>query len=94
VEGNDAPPIAFLDAEYGAAVVQRVNFERGRVTPSFAVNASMGVDLWKKEKHLATCQVDVLNLTGRMNLINFAGLLSGTALGTPRGVGLRLRFEY
>jgi hypothetical protein len=93
VEG-DLPSIAFLNAEYGAAVVQRVNFERGRVTPNFAVNASLGVDLWKKEKHSATFQVDVLNLTGRMNLINFAGLLSGTALGTPRGVGLRLRFEY
>ncbi len=93
VEG-DALPADFLKSEYGAAVVDRVNFDRGRVRPMFAVNASAGVDVWRKERRSATLQVDVLNLTGRLNLINFAGLLSGAALATPRALGMRLRFEY
>ena len=61
---DDLPPVAFLNAEYGAAVVRRVNFERGRANPMFAVNASVGAEVWRKEKHSATLQVDVLNVTG------------------------------
>jgi hypothetical protein len=88
------PPEAFLIAQYGANVVQKVNFDRGRVRPSFTLNASVGADLWKHEKRSLTVQVDVTNMTDRMNLINFTGMLSGTAIAPPRGASARVRWEW
>jgi hypothetical protein len=86
--------IAFLTAQYGADVVARANLDRGRVRPSFAVNASVGADVWRTEKRSVSAQADVLNVTGRLNVINFAGLFSGTALAPPRSFGVRLRAEF
>ena len=93
VEG-DLPPLSFLEAQYGAEVVSKVNFSRGRVTPSFSINASIGADLWRRDRRSVSVQADVLNLTDRLNVINFAGLLSGTAIAQPRGFGIRLRTEF
>jgi hypothetical protein len=93
VEG-ELPPMNFLQAQYGADVVSRVNFSRGRVTPSFSINASIGADLWRHDRRSVSVQADVLNLTDRMNVINFAGLLSGTAIAPPRSFGVRLRMEF
>ncbi len=39
-------------------------------------------------------QADTVNLTGRLNEINFVGLLSGTAVGSPRAGSIRLRVEF
>jgi hypothetical protein len=86
--------IDILTAQYGAAILSRVNFEAGRVRPSFALNASVGADLWRKEHRSVTLQLDALNLTDRLNVINFAGLLSGTAIAPPRSFGVRLRTEF
>jgi outer membrane receptor for Fe3+-dicitrate len=86
--------LAFLTAQYGAAVIQRVNFSRGRIHPSFTLGASIGADLWKKEKRSVSLQVDALNLTDRLNVINVAGLFSGTAIAPPRSFGVRLRTEF
>jgi hypothetical protein len=86
--------VAFLTAQYGADVVARANLDRGRVRPSFSVNASAGAEVWRKEKHSVTLQGDLLNLTGRLNVINFAGLFSGTAIGPGRSFGLRLRVDF
>jgi hypothetical protein len=93
VEG-DLPDSAFLQLQYGPAVVGKVNFDRGRVNPSFSLNASVGADVWRREKRAVTIQADVMNLTDRLNLINFAGLLSGTAVAAGRSVGVRLRMEF
>ncbi|HLH19873.1 MAG TPA: TonB-dependent receptor [Bryobacteraceae bacterium] len=84
----------FLTAQYGAAVVSRVNFDASRVRPSFALDASVGADLWRKEHRSVSVQADALNLTDRLNVINFAGLLSGTALAAPRSYGVRLRLGF
>ena len=81
-------------AQYGAPIVDRVNYDRGRVNPSFSISASVGVDLWRHEKRAVSVQGDVMNLTDRLNVINFAGLLSGTAITPPRSVGVRLRMEF
>jgi hypothetical protein len=94
IEELEGQSEAFLTAQYGADVVAHANFERGRVRPSMAVNASVGVDLWQKERRSVTVQADVLNLTDRLNVINFAGLFSGTAIGPPRSFGIRLRMEF
>lgn len=92
IDENQTP--AFLIAQYGSPVVRQVNFGRGRVHPSFSLDASLGADLWKREKRSVSVQADVLNLTDRLNVINFAGLLSGTAIAPPRSFGIRLRTEF
>ena len=83
-----------LQQIYGDRVVSRVNFARGRVRPSFSLDASTGVDLWRKEKRTAQLQASVVNLTGRLNVINFASLFSGTAIGMPRSVSLRFSTHF
>jgi hypothetical protein len=86
--------LPFLTAQYGAAIVNKINFDRGRVNPSFSLDASVGIDLWRKEHRSLAFQADVLNMTDRLNVINFAGFLSGTAIAPPRSVGARLRAEF
>ena len=81
-------------AQYGPGIVSHVNFERGRVRPSVALNASAGVILWRKEKQSIRLQGDVQNITDRLNVINFAGLFSGTALDLPRSGTVRLQAEF
>lgn len=88
------PPEDFLVAQYGRQLVDSVNYSRGRVLPSFSLNASLGVDLWRHEQRSVSLQADAVNLTDRLNLINFVGLLSGTALGSPRAGSIRLRVEF
>jgi len=43
---------------------------------------------------LGTFAGDVQNLTDRLNVIDFAGLFSGTALGMPRSGAVRLQAEF
>jgi hypothetical protein len=80
--------------EYSAAVLSRVNFARDRVRPSFYLDGSAGVQLWKADRHGVRFQVDAFNLTNRLNVINFAGLFSGTALANPRTLAARLETEF
>ncbi len=93
-DASDLPPDDFLAAQYGRQLVNSVNYDRGRVLPSFSLNASLGVDLWRHEQRSVSLQADTVNLTGRLNEINFVGLLSGTAVGSPRAGSIRLRVEF
>lgn len=90
VEIDSGVNVDQLIAQYGPAVVRRINFDRGRVRPSFSLDGSAGVELWKHEKRSLRLQADVLNLTDRLNVINFAGLFSGTALAAPRMASVRV----
>jgi hypothetical protein len=54
----------------------------------------VGADLWVHDKRSLRLQADAINLTDRLNVINFAGLLSGTALAVPRSVAIRLQSEW
>ena len=81
-------------AQYGPAVVDRVNFDRGRVRPSFALGASAGADLYKSERFSTTLQADVQNINDRLNVIDFGGLFSGNAIGPPRSWALRLQGRF
>ncbi len=94
VQLSDSQSEVFLASQYGQQVVDRVNFDKGRVRPSFSLDASAGAELWKKEKTTIRLQADVLNLTNRLNVINFAGVFSGTAIAPPRSFGLRCRVEF
>jgi len=81
-------------AEYGQAIVNRVDFARGRVKPSLSIDATAGVDLWKHDQRSTRLQADVQNLNNRLNLINFAGLFSGNAVAPPRSYSLRLQATF
>ena len=83
-----------LEERFGQGILRRVNLARGRVRPSFSLDTSLGVDLWSRDNRSVRLQLDVLNLTNRLNVINFAGLFSGTALAPPRSVALRLRTDF
>lgn len=85
---------AALVSEYGQQIVDRVNFDAGRVRPNFTMDASLGADLWKQEKRTLRLQLVVENLLNRLNVINFAGLFSGTAIAPPRSASVRLQYEF
>lgn len=81
-------------AQYGERIVERVDFDGGRVRPSASLDASGSVTLLKTDRRRIRLQADVTNAANRLNVINFAGLFSGTALGIPRSVGVRLQVEF
>jgi hypothetical protein len=81
-------------AEYGQAVVDRINFDRGRIKPVLSVNASAGADLYKKEGRTLRLQADGENLNNRLNVIDFGGLFSGNAIGPPRSYALKLAATF
>ncbi len=81
-------------ATYGSAIASRVDFDRARVKPSYSIDASAGIALLTSERRQLTLQVDGRNLTNHLNLINFAGLFSGTAIAEPRSAAARLLFQF
>jgi hypothetical protein len=81
-------------AQYGPAVVNRLNFDRGRVDPSLSIQASLGVDVYKSERINSRFQVDCDNLNNRLNVIDFGGLFSGNAIGPARSFSLRLNTSF
>ncbi|HEV7512492.1 MAG TPA: TonB-dependent receptor plug domain-containing protein [Candidatus Acidoferrum sp.] len=85
---------SFLLAQYGSAIVDRVNFDRQRTRPTFSLDIAAGAQLYRKELRSAALQIQVSNVTNRVNLLNFASLFSGTAVSIPRSVsgGLKLTF--
>jgi outer membrane cobalamin receptor len=81
-------------AQYGEQVVDRVNFDKGRVRPSLSVNASLGADVWRSEKFQMRVQADMENINNRLDVIDFGGLFSGNAIGPPRSYALRLTTSF
>ena len=80
--------------QFGERIVERVNFDSGRVRSSVSIDASAGLVLHRRGARTVDLQIDVRNLANRLNVINFAGLFSGTALGAPRSIALRLRASF
>jgi hypothetical protein len=80
--------------QYGPEVISRINFARGRIRPLLAVNASLGVDVYKNELMQMRFQADGENLNNRLNVIDFGGLFSGNAIGPGRSFGLRLNTTF
>jgi TonB-dependent Receptor Plug Domain len=79
---------------YGRHVIDRLNFDRGRILPAFQVNASAGADLYRSDRMTTSFQVDGQNLTNIVNVIDFGGLFSGNAIGPPRSFALRLTTNF
>jgi hypothetical protein len=76
--------------EYGQTVVNHLNFNRGRISPYFTQNLSVGADLLKREKRTLRFQGDIANVSNTLELIDFEGLFSGNAIGPGRQYTFRL----
>jgi len=81
-------------SEYGQVVVNRLNFNRGRILPYFTQNASVGIDVYQQEKRSIRFQADVANLSNTLELIDFGGLFSGNAIGPSRSIMMRLTTNF
>ena len=81
-------------AESGQRVIDRINFDRGRVRPSLSVNASIGAEIYKSDSLRVRLQGDARNLNNRLNVIDFGGLFSGNAIGPPRSYFVRLTTSF
>jgi hypothetical protein len=86
--------IADLAAHYGAAVVGRVDFDAERLRLTFSLDAGSGLELWRRAKRRLEMRAEVANLTNRLNVVNFAGLFSGTAIAPPRSASVRARLDF
>jgi len=91
---GDQPDSNFLLAQYGAQILSRVNFDRQRVRPSYSVDAAFGIDLLHQDRRTITLQFEASNVTNHLNVINFASLFSGTAVGMPRSADAQLKFHF
>lgn len=81
-------------AQYGQQVVDRVDLDHGRVRPQFSLDASVGVNLYQNDRVRVRLQGDVENINNRLNVIDFAGLFSGNAIGPPRSAFVRLQTDF
>ena len=89
----DGDPATVL-AQYGQQVLNRINFDRGRIDPSFQVSASAGAEMYSSERVQVRLQFDGENLSNVLDVIDFGGLFSGNAIGPPRNGLLRLTTTF
>lgn len=80
--------------QYGPRIVDRVDLARGRVRPSASLDASVSYVIYRTQQQRVRVQTDIVNLTNRLNVINLAGLFSGTALAPPRSFAVRVQAEF
>ena len=90
----DPTQIDFLLQQYGPAIVNDVNFNAGRVRPNFSFDAAAGATVFHKEEKDISLEIEGRNLTDRVNVLNFAGLFSGTAVAPRASVSARLKFGF
>lgn len=94
VDINGPVDLPYLEAQYGVEIIDRVNFNRGRVRPNFSLDFDIGADIWEHNKSTLRFEAGVENVTNRLNVVNFAGLFSGTAVAPPRSANVRIRYDF
>jgi len=100
LESESGLPFEFAGTEsdavaaFGQPMVNRVNFERGRVRPQLSIDASAGAEILRTDRLTMRLQADVRNLNNRLNVIDFNGLFSAVAIGPPRCFLLRLATAF
>jgi hypothetical protein len=80
--------------QYGASVVDRLNFKRGRILPLLAVDSSLGMELYTRDQIHVNLQADGDNLNNRVNVMDFGGLFSGNAIAPGRSYAVRVNTEF
>jgi hypothetical protein len=81
-------------AEYGPAVLARLNFARGRILPTALLDASGGAQIYKGDRFQVDMEADGENLNNVLDVIDFSGLFSGNAIGPSRSYSLRLTATF
>ena len=74
-------------------VLARVNLDRGRARPGYFLDFAVGADFPLRDRGTLRLQWDAINVTDQLNVINFAGLFSGTAIAPPRSWAVRLSWS-
>jgi hypothetical protein len=74
--------------------IERVNFARGRIYPTFLLSASADADVYKSDRVTMHFQIDGENLTNVVDVIEFGGLFSGNAIGPARNLMMRLAASF
>lgn len=92
-EGASGGP-RFLLAQFGPEILSRINFDRGRVRPNFSLDVAAGAELYHNEQRSAAFEIQSNDITGRLNVINFASLFSGTAIAPQRSISARLTLTF
>ncbi len=89
-------PLDFNDAlaQFGPAILSRVNLAAGRVRPNFSLDAAAGATIYHKEGRDLSLQLAASNLTNRVNVLNFASLFSGTAVAISRSLSARVKVSF
>jgi hypothetical protein len=85
---------ADMAEQHDPAVLEQVDVARGRVRPNATIDGGLGVAVWRHGSRQATLRVEAANLADRLNVINFAGVFSGTAIGPGRSVTARLQVFF
>jgi outer membrane cobalamin receptor len=83
-----------LADHFGKAVVDRVDVDAERLRPTASLDWGAGIELWKRGARRLEMRAELANVTNRLNVVNFAGLFSGTAIAPPRSANVRLRLDF
>jgi hypothetical protein len=94
LEDDDEEEEEEEDQPISQAVLDRVNFERGRLRPNFSLDFSLGLRIWEDPQGSVTTQFDLRNATDRLDAINFSGAFSGTALATGRQFTFQTKVRF
>jgi outer membrane cobalamin receptor len=94
IELEDAADKGELAEQFGEEVLDRVDFERGRVRANASLDLGAGWSMWRNGGHRLNFRFEAANLTDRLNVINFAGLFSGTAIAAPRSLTVRAQWQF
>jgi outer membrane receptor protein involved in Fe transport len=86
VELDDDPDLDDVPEE----ILRKVDLDRQRLRPNFSLNLGAG---WRVHR-AASLQFTMRNATNRLNVINFSGLFSGTALAPRRQAFLQLNVRF
>ena len=81
-------------ALYGQRVVDKLNFNDGRIKPVLLENASIGADLYQHKERELRLQADCANVSNTLHVIDFGGLFSGNAIGPKRSYSIRLMARF
>src|ERR1044072_5331126 len=84
----------FVADGFDPRLYSQIDFERGRVRPRMIWNASIGADLFRKERTNVNVQLDFQNITNRLFLYNFESVFSGTHVGFPRLISARIGLRF
>src|SRR5580704_9662619 len=70
--------------QYGQVMINQLNFVRDRIHPYFTQNASVGADLYQREKRSVRLQADATNLSNTLEVIDSEACSPATH-SAPRG---------